>query len=218
MSRLNTNSKSVSRRPASGRKVGWAWHWSGTVAGLLRVLLVGWAALVPGASSSSAAEKAVITEHELKAAIVPKLPLFMAWPESAFADAGSPVRIGVLGPNPFGSHLTDALRGKKVGRREMVLEACPSAEAAAQCHLVFISSRNLAEAREVLTALNRSSVVTVCDLPGFNQVGGMITLVAENKRIGLVINPAALREAGIRPDPQLLRIARIEEGSASPKP
>lgn len=215
MTRLNPNPNSVRRTPASGRRTVWAGRRRGARGGWWGVIL-GLAAMVSGAGW--AAEKPVVTEHELKAAIVPKLPLFMSWPDGAFVDAESPVRIGVLGPNPFGSHLTEALRGKKVGRREMVLEACPSAEAAAQCHLVFISSRDLAEARDVLAALQRCSVVTVCDLPGFNRVGGMITLVAENKRISLVINPAALREAGIRPDPQLLRIARIEEGRASPKP
>ncbi len=172
--------------------------------------------MFPGAVQG--AEKAVITEHELKAAIVPKLPLFMTWPEGAFPNSGSPVRIGILGPNPFGAHLAEALRGKKVGMREMSLEICFTVEEAARCHLVFISSRSLGEARDVLRGLQRSAVVTVCDLPGFSEIGGMVTLVSENKRISLLINPAALREVGVRPDPQLLRVARIAEATASPKP
>src|ERR1041384_1068472 len=66
----------------------------------------------------NAAEPARISEYELKAAILPKLPLFMTWPENAFHDAGSPVRIGVFGPNPFGNYLQEAVRGKKAGIRQ----------------------------------------------------------------------------------------------------
>src|SRR5262245_56484892 len=80
----------------------------------LGVVLVWWMSVLAG----WAAEKPV-SEYELKAAILPKLPLFVTWPESAFPDATTPLRIGVLGSNPFGPHLHEAIRGKRIGNREM---------------------------------------------------------------------------------------------------
>ena len=41
---------------------------------------------------AQAAEPPKISEYELKAAILPKLPLFMTWPENAFHDAVSPAQ------------------------------------------------------------------------------------------------------------------------------
>jgi len=41
---------------------------------------------------------------------------FVEWPPSAFAGPTSPIVIGVLGENPFGTYLDETVRGEKVGK------------------------------------------------------------------------------------------------------
>src|SRR5262245_30216643 len=55
---------------------------------------------VGGWDIGQAADSGFVSEQQLKAAILPRLALFMSWPETAFAQANDPVRIGVLGGNP----------------------------------------------------------------------------------------------------------------------
>ncbi len=165
-----------------------------------------------------AAEAPVVTELEVKAAILPKLVMFIHWPAAAFSDRAEALRVGVIGPDPFGPHLAAALAGKKWEDRPLRLEACRSMGEAARCHLLFISGKTLEDVRGTVRELGRAPVVTVCDVPGFSAAGGMITLSAENKRMVLTINPSALREAGLRADPQLLRISRIEDSGAASHP
>ena len=78
------------------------------------------------------------------------------------------MRVGIIGPNPFGPHLAAALEGKKVGDRRLKLEVCESLEGAAHCHLLYIAGRSLDDVRSVLQGLGHAPVVTVCDLPGFS--------------------------------------------------
>jgi hypothetical protein len=168
------------------------------------VVLVWWMSLLAGL----AAEKPV-SEYELKAAILPKLPLFVTWPEKAFQDATTPLRIGVLGTNPFGPHLQAAVRGKRIGNRELSVQMCATTEEAAGCHMVYIASSASTNLSEVIKALAGRGVLTVSDIAGFAELGGMVALTAEDKRIGLRVNPSAFQANGLRADPQLLRIGRL---------
>lgn len=154
---------------------------------------------------SDAAEVASVPENQLKAAILPKLPLFIKWPDSAFASPTSPLRIGILGDHPFGTHLQDAVKKRKAGGREITLETCHTVADAASCHVVFLCSP---VSRDSLRELDKRSVLTVSDAEGFSGVGGMIELLSEDHKIVLQVNAAAIQSAGLRADPQLLRLAR----------
>ena len=52
-------------------------------------------------------------------------------------------------------------------------------------------------------------LVTVSDIPGFAQLGGMIELPLEGERVGIVINRSSARKSGFEFNAQLLRLARV---------
>ena len=87
--------------------------------------LVIWFCLAFVAPRASAAEAR--PEHEVKAAFLVKFAAFVEWPATAFAQTNSPVVIGVLGSDPFGSQFESNLRAQTLGGRNFVLRRCATA-------------------------------------------------------------------------------------------
>lgn len=173
---------------------------------LVLLALLGWAA---GGARSSAAEPPRIDEYQLKAAFLPKFPLFVHWPATNALAESTELIIGVLGKNPFGAHLENACHGKMVERRALLVRPCQNVAEAARCHLVFIAAPEPARLPELLAALTAAGVLTISDAPGFAAAGGMIGMVVGARKIRLEINLQAVRQPGLRVAPQLLQMARV---------
>src|ERR1700733_12085803 len=60
-------------------------------------------------------------EYQVKAAFLYNFARFVQWPAVAFNNDKEPVRICVLGKDPFGGVLEEAVRGKKVSGRSFVV-------------------------------------------------------------------------------------------------
>src|SRR5688572_8568350 len=99
----------------------------------LRVLLVGMALVPAGTQAQSAASK----EYQIKAAFLFNFVQFVEWPVTAFANGDSPICIGVLGENPFGTALDETVRGEVIGNRKVVVQRSREVEDLKDCHLVF---------------------------------------------------------------------------------
>ncbi len=178
-------------------------------AGLLLWLLAGW--------TGQAAESRPIRESDLKAAFLPKFPLFVQWPSSSFAGAEAPLVIGVLGENPFGDQLEALVRGKVIDGHPVSVRPCRTAKEALGCHIVFFAGANAGG--ETLRQFAGSKVLTVGDTPGFAEQGGMVNLVMVDRKVRLEVNQEALQKAELRIDPQLLQLARVIRTTApQPKP
>lgn len=191
--------------------------WGGILRGhcLLLLLLLGFMSSMfqPGA----VAQVKPVGEYELKAALLPKLGLFVKWPASAFANAGSPFVIGVLGENPFGQHLENAIHGRMIDGHPLTVQPCRDVREAARCHIVFIRGGDAKAMDDALSQLAGTSVLAVSDVPGFASQGGMVNLVIENQKVRLEVNLEAIQKAELRIDPQLLKLAKVVKSTA-PKP
>src|SRR5262245_54276953 len=67
--------------------------------------------LVPAATRAQANPQ----EYQLKAVFLFRFAQFAEWPEDTFMNDGTPLVIGVLGKDPFGTLLDDAVRNETVG-------------------------------------------------------------------------------------------------------
>ena len=63
--------------------------------------------------------------------------------------------------------------------------------------------------------LDKSAILTVSDMPGFLQRGGMIQFVAEDKRVRFQINAAAAQHVGLALSSELLRVAASVKTAAA---
>ena len=176
-----------------------------------RNLWVGTALLLSllGLQAIAAAEARVISEYEVKAAFLHKFALFVEWPGSAFQKESDPFVIGILGQDPFGPHLAKAIAGKLVENRPIVLRSYRTVDEVKDCHLLYVSPSERPNLRRIMAGLNGRNVLTVGDMPGFAEQGGVINLVQSEQKIKFHINPDAARRAGLTISSQLLQMAVI---------
>lgn len=145
------------------------------------------------------------TEYEVKAAFLYNFAKYVQWPP----PSRSTFVIAVLGKDPFGSVLDEAMNGQSVQRRSIVIRRLARIEDVTGCDILFISSSERRNVQTVFTALHRLPVLTVADMDQFAEGGGMINLTTEGKHVRFEMNPDAIRRAGLKAGSQLYRLARI---------
>jgi len=147
----------------------------------------------------------VTDEYSLKAAFLYQFTKYVAWP----SDPDGPISICVLGDDPFGSTLDDTLADKTASGQSLVARRIGSASAGASCRIVFVSRSERGNLDATLSALARRPTLTVADMEGFPQHGGMINLKLEDDRIRLEVNPDNAARAGLKIRSELLRLADV---------
>jgi hypothetical protein len=150
-----------------------------------------------------------IEEYRVKAAFLFNFAKFVQWPPQAFKSADSPIEICVLGQNPFGPSLDQAVQGKMIGDRAFVVREIRNAQQARECHIVFVGAAGWTRSREVLGDIKPCCALTVGEMEGFIAGGGMINLRLEDARVRVEINPDAAERARLRISSKLLSLAEI---------
>src|SRR4051794_39959803 len=159
---------------------------------LLKVKAMAVAALLAAvACLPSAAAPALPNEYALKSVFLYNFCHFIEWPESAFNSPNEPLVIGIVGEDPFGSLLKEAVQGETYHGRPIQIEHYRSARDLKHCHLLFVGRAETPQIAAILEAVGANSVVTVGETDDFLERGGMITLPAERNRVRLRINPTA---------------------------
>ncbi len=163
------------------------------------------AALLALLISSAQAQTAKPTEYQVKAAYLANFVHFIEWPAKAGAAADEPFQICVLGPDPFGPALDAALAGETVNHHPLVPRRVVNPREAVSCRVLFISADS--DVKKALAALDKSSVLTVSDLPQFLKRGGMIQFVLEANKVRFEVGLAAAKSAGLTLSSELLKVA-----------
>jgi hypothetical protein len=148
-------------------------------------------------------------EYKVKAVFLFHFAQFVEWPASVFADAQSPIVIGVLGEDPFGNYLDETVFGEKVNDRPLVVNRYQRASDIQNCHILFVSKSVKEKQDEIIQTLKGKRILTVSDLSGFAKSGGMIRFVNEENKIKIRINLDAAKAEGLTISSKLLRIAEI---------
>jgi len=161
------------------------------------------------AGTEARAQTASAREYQIKAAFLFNFSQFVEWPPDAFSDPQAPLIIGVLGNDPFGTFLDEAVRGEKSGGHPIVVQRYRYAAEAGRCHILFISYEEADRLEPAFTSLKGHSILTVGDATAFGQRGGMIRFVTVNNKIRLRINLEATKTAGLTLSSKLLRPAEI---------
>jgi hypothetical protein len=175
---------------------------------LLSLLL---AAAVLAAPGRAAWAQPAVSESDVKAAFLYNFTKFVEWPPAAFADARSPLKICVLGEDPFGKTLR-ALMDEEVGGRPLSLLRLDNLSNPAACHVLFISRSEKNRLPQILAALGDTPVLTVGDTPEFFEQGGIINFILEGSKVRFEINQEAAERVGIKISSKLLALARRVKG------
>jgi hypothetical protein len=155
-----------------------------------------------------------LPEYQVKAAYLFNFLKFIQWPEDAFTDSLAPIVIGIVGDDPFGSALPEVVVGKTVQGRDLVIRKYHSGENLRGATILFISTSEKKRLPQILASLHGSSALTVADVNGFLDEGGMIQFVSENDRVRFSINVDATSRARLKVSSKLLSLARAVGNNA----
>ena len=156
------------------------------------------------------------TEYEIKAACLYNFAKLIDWPDEAFEDINEPFSIGILGKDPFGVALERVIKDKTIGGRKISIRR---SSGHTSCQLLFISSTESENTSRVLETAEGSYIVTVSELDGFTELGGTIEFLIEENTVRFAINVDAADRAGVKMDPELLRLSTVvEEDSTHREP
>jgi hypothetical protein len=172
------------------------------------------AALIGFCSATGSAQTRPTSEYQLKAAFLYEFGRFVEWPW--FAESGkSQFSICVLGVDPFGAWLDDAVRSKTVEGLTVAARRILGTKDVEGCHVLFISSSEDNRLVEILGSMEGRGVLTVGEGMPFVRRGGMISFTIEDNRVRFAINKRAAEEAGLKLSSQLLRLATMVETQES---
>lgn len=165
-------------------------------------------AIVSGLPLATGAAQTV-EEYQLKAAFLYNLAKFVEWPPEVYGSPMDPLVICILGENPFGEALEQAVHGKTVEGRRVAVRPVAEARQVKGCQILFVSSSERKRVRPILADIQTSGILTVGDTDGFPAEGGVVDLKLEGGRIRIEVNvEAALRER-LRISSRLLSLAQI---------
>jgi hypothetical protein len=157
-----------------------------------------------------------IDEYEVKAAFLYNFAKFVEWPALTFKNSRDPLRICVMGQNPFGRALVDEIGGKTIAGRPLVYSDVSDASRVADCQILFIASSERKRLPSLFALLPRTGVLTVGETEGFASQGGIVNLKLEGGRVRLEIDVEAAGQAHLRISAKVLNLAEIV--GARPKP
>ncbi len=143
-----------------------------------------------------------LTEYQVKAAYLYNFISFTEWP----ADTAAELRLCVYGPDPFGTEI-DALHGKNVGGRTLVVARVTTVGRLDSCQIVFLSREVVSNLPRILDELRGQTVLTIADSPGAVQDGVAINMRNDASRVSFEVNLGAVHRQGLNLSFRLLRLA-----------
>ncbi|WP_327754860.1 YfiR family protein (plasmid) [Sphingobium sp. SJ10-10] len=144
-------------------------------------------------------------ERAIQANFLFKFAPFVEWPPGAFSATDRNFIICVVGEDPFGTLLTDVVRGQKMVGRPVVVRRTGNESGNTGCHILFAGAStdpgyapfSTTEGQPILTVADKNAGPT----------GAMIEFVRQSGRVRFQINDGAARAHGLRISSKLLGLA-----------
>ena len=159
-------------------------------------------------SHSSVDGSQTSVEYQVKAGFLGNFAKFVHWPKAFLPESRAPYVIGILGVDPFGAIIDHAIEGFTIGGRPVTVKRFDDLSAYEFCHILFISRSQKAYLNDIILTLQQVPTLTVSEMSGFCQKGGMINFILVESNIRFEINPGAAQKAGLKLSSSLLSLAR----------
>jgi hypothetical protein len=155
------------------------------------------------------AQSAVPSESKIKAVFLYNFTRFIDWPGNAFTSTDNTFKIGIVGTDPFGDYLEEAVRNESVSGKPIVIERFRNVKDIKDCQILYINSKDHKEIRNIIETVKQKKILTVCANPEFMKWGGMIRIYSDDNKIRMQINDAAARNEDIKISAKRLTVAEV---------
>lgn len=152
-------------------------------------------------------DKKKAMETKIQAAFLYHFTHYVEWPAAAFKKKDSPIEIGIVGKDPYGKLIDQAVSGKKVKGRKIVVRRFPQIKNLKPCHILFIPPTEMKQLRAVLKRLAGTWTLTVGNAKGFIEQGGMINFVKKEDSVRFEVGVDRARKSRLKISSKLLKVA-----------
>ena len=147
-------------------------------------------------------------EYLVKAAFIYRFALFVEWPSEAFNEPKSPLRLCILGEDPFGNAI-ETIEGQMIKSHKLSVKLCKTITEAKECHILFISDSERENLRQILNHIEGLHLLTITETPEAAQKGVIINLIKVGDKVRFEINLDAAERSNLKIRSQLLSLAKI---------
>ncbi len=160
-----------------------------------------------------AGTKAPLNEYQIKAMFLCNFLRFIECSVWKDTNNNEPIVIGILGDNPFGDSLT-LIANKKVRNRKLTIKylgrfkEIKDKDKLKECQLLFISSSEKLNLKKIFETIHGHCVLTISDMNGFIDSGGIINFIKDRKKIRFEINMTSAEKQSFYINSKLLRLAK----------
>jgi hypothetical protein len=106
------------------------------------------------------------------------------------------------------------VQGETVNGRTLIVERVNQDENIRGCHILYVSRSEEPRLGQILRELEGRNVLTVSDIEGFAEKGGVIGFFTSGSKVRLRINIASAKHAALTISSKLLRPAEIVTAAA----
>jgi hypothetical protein len=149
-----------------------------------------------------------VPEPTLKAAFIYNFALFTEWPASV-AAVTEPLAFCVIGDPAVGDALRQVVKGRVLAGRTVDVSQVPSIGPPRGCHVVYLSGVTVARAAQLVAGLRDEPVLTMSDLEGFTDRGGIAQCFFEHGRLRFNVRLESVTRARLQISSRLLSLARV---------
>ncbi len=148
-------------------------------------------------------------ENTLKAAMVLNIARFTEWPMDDGIEASGALRLCVFDTEGGMLGAFRELLPKQIHGRELVVSSVRRSTDLDACELLFVRDPDRSSVSRLLAAVERRAVLSIGDMPGFAEAGGVINLVRAGRKLRFEVNLGEARAAGLKISSRLLKLATI---------
>jgi hypothetical protein len=153
-------------------------------------------------------------ESDVKAAFLYYFLYFISWPDYDVENKSKPLKFCMLDASPVTQALELILASPKAVNTAVEHYAISKPAEAIKCNFVYIGAENSDSVASVIAITRGKPILTVSDIDGFANAGGMIELKRKSNKVKVRINLELLSEHGLKASSKLLNLADIVSTSS----
>lgn len=163
-------------------------------------------------STAGAAEDAATLEHRVKAAFLYQFAGYVEWPPATFAQADTPVTIGVIGADPLAAELSQVVVGRTIAGRTVTVRRIKAGEPLAGVHILFIGRAESTRVVQLSQTAQPRSILTVTETDGALAQGSVINFVIAERRVRFEVALDTAEKSRLKLSSRLLAVAQDVRG------
>jgi len=152
------------------------------------------------------AQTVVPSEYQIKAAFLYNFSKFVDWSIADVNSDSNKHQLCIIGKNPF-NEILDEIDGKPIKNKTMSVHTLSSLEQLGSCQVLFVGLDKQEEIRQIIASSQQNNILTVAEMSGFIEYGGIIELRIINGKVRFDINLTAARQSRLKISSRLLNLA-----------